>query len=103
MKSANRSLISVTVFCTLTGCNAGPSDNQIKDDFTRLKASGENRTIRIHEVERGDGWSDGMEGVVRYDVCKRKATDGVACVRRSEQFGYAKRADGSWEMIFPDR
>jgi hypothetical protein len=104
MKSARRHLILAVIFGTLAGCNAGPSDDQIKHDFTRLRASSaEEWTIRIQEIARGDGWGDGMEGVVRYDACKRAANNRMACARRSESFGYAKRKDGSWEMIFPDR
>ena len=80
--NAIRFLIAVTVFGALGACSAGPSDDQIKNDFTELR--GPKRAIHVREIARGDGWSDGMEGVVRYDVCRRDTNARVGCERRSE-------------------
>ena len=85
-------LVATALLVLLAGCAPRLTEQQVEGDFRRLMAA-EYKALKLQQVRDvafGDGWDDGVELVVYFDV--------TCAVRGAAVEGIGQCADGPMRM-----
>jgi hypothetical protein len=85
-------LSSALAGCALSACSAGPSDADLLAHVEEVERAAPQARIEIVEYRVGDGWSDGVEGVLIYRLCD------PACRTKRMDTSFQKIGNG-WKPV----